>query len=479
MSFALPRIAVDAFAPYTALIVILALLLGGGSRHGFWSDALLQLAAIPLFIWALLRLTLADLSRSARWAIVLLLAILVLPFAQMVPLPPALWTLLPGRGEIVSTYQATGMNLPWLSLSLDPAATLRALLSLLPATAVFLAMLSLEMSARHVMTALILILAFCSVPLDLMQMMGGDQSSLRFYEITNTDRAVGFFANANHNAALLYCTIPFAAAWMIGLARDRHKKRFIGILLLALLIFGAVLGIVLTRSRAGLALALLGGLCSLAIIWRNGDGRLKPRFLLIGATANLIALLVAFQFGFASYAQRAENNEIVHDLRWPIAHVTAQAAVDNLPFGTGFGSFVPIYQMHTPRTDVRERYINHAHDDWLELFLTGGVAAAVIALGFLVWFAILSIRVWRDSPSNLGILDVPLAQAASLVVLVWLLHSTVDYPLRTGAISVIFAIACALLIRDPNAGRSTEMVAVGEQSSKAHAREYNPNTRSG
>ena len=78
-------------------------------------------------------------------------------------MPPSLWSGLPGRGEIASAYEAAGMTLPWLPISLYPSATWLGLISLLPATAVFLAMLSLERRPRRVVIVLIFVIVLASV----------------------------------------------------------------------------------------------------------------------------------------------------------------------------------------------------------------------------------------------------------------------------------------------------------------------------
>jgi len=221
VSIPLPRGATDVFLPYTGLVVTLAMLFGGGGNQE-WSDAVVQLAALPLLAWALFKLSPSQLGRIGQWAIVLLCGILALPLLQLIPMPPSLWSSLPGRGEIAAAYQAAGMTLPWLPLSLEPSGTWLGLLSLLPATAVFLAMLSVEQRSRRILIVLILVIVFASVLLDILQVMDGEDSALRFYAVTNRDRAVGFFANSNHNAAFLYCAIPFAAAWAIGLVQDHR-----------------------------------------------------------------------------------------------------------------------------------------------------------------------------------------------------------------------------------------------------------------
>ena len=94
----------------------------------------------------------------------------------------------------------------------------------------------------------------------------------------------------------------------------------------------------------------------------------------------------------------------------------------------------------------RRRYVNHAHNDWLELWLTGGAPAIVLAVGFLAWLAASTFRLWSSGQPEAPVLDLALAQAASIVIVLLLLHSVVDYPLRTAALSVLFAMACAYLI---------------------------------
>src|SRR5262249_46131175 len=248
----------DAFLPYTVFVVTLAMLFGGAGDYG-WSDAIVQLAALPLLAWALFKLAPSQLGRGGQWAIGLLCAILAWPLLQLIPMPPSLWSGLPGRGEIASAYEAAGMTLPWLPISLYPSATWLGLFGLLPATAIFLAMLSIERRSRRLVILLIFIIVFGSVLLDMLQVMGGESSPLRFYP-TSRDRAVGFFANADHNAAFLYSAIPFVTAWMIGLVRDHRQNRGIGLALLALLVVTIIIGVTVTQSRTGMALLFVAGL---------------------------------------------------------------------------------------------------------------------------------------------------------------------------------------------------------------------------
>jgi O-Antigen ligase len=445
------------FLPYTSFVIILAMLFGGGGNQG-WSDAVVQLAALPLLAWALFKLTPSQLGRSGQWAIALLCAMLALPLLQLIPMPPPLWEGLPGRGEVARAYEAAEMALPWLPLSLDPSATWLALLSLLPATAIFLAILSLEQRSRRFLILLLLVIAFASTVLDLLQTIGGEDSPLRFYALTTPDRAVGFFANPDHNAAFLYSAIAFITAWAIGLVLDHRRNRVVGLAALVLLILMIIIAVAVTRSRAGMALLVVASLSGILLAWRHNRGHSGRRPLGFAIGANVVALLVAFQFGFVGFMQRVEQSGI-EEIRWSAAQVSTQAAMANLPLGSGLGTFVPIYERFEPRTLLQRFYVNHAHDDWLELWLTGGIPAIVLIVGFLVWFGASSFDLWRGGRGDGPVLDLALAQAASIVIVLLLLHSTVDYPLRIPALSVLFAIACAFLVRlRPNEDTKVESI---------------------
>jgi O-antigen ligase len=112
--------------------------------------------------------------------------------------------------------------------------------------------------------------------------------------------------------------------------------------------------------------------------------------------------------------------------------------------GSGFGTFEEIYRIYEPREALMQAYVNHAHNDWLEIFLEGGVAAIVAAIGFLMWFSLRSIAVWRSPGEDLSATDL-LPRAATIAIVLILLFSLVEYPLRTTTISVIFAWYLGLL----------------------------------
>jgi hypothetical protein len=65
---------------------------------------------------------------------------------------------------------------------------------------------------------------------------------------------------------------------------------------------------------------------------------------------------------------------------------------------------------------------------------------------FLTWFGVSTFGLWGSSQPDAPMLDLALAQAAPIVIVLLLLHSVLDFPLRMTALSVLFAMACAYLI---------------------------------
>ena len=93
-----------------AVVMVASLILGGGTRGGFLSDAILQLLAIPLLLVSLWRIFEVPLTRQMRLALWFCLAIAVLPLLQLIPLPPWLWTALPNRQPSAETFDILGQR---------------------------------------------------------------------------------------------------------------------------------------------------------------------------------------------------------------------------------------------------------------------------------------------------------------------------------------------------------------------------------
>ena len=111
------------------------------------------------------------------------------------------------------------------------------------------------------------------------------------------------------------------------------------------------------------------------------------------------------------------------------------------PTGSGLGSFTQVYAMHQPDRYTSTTWVNHAHNDYAELFLELGIPGLLLIAAFLIWFVRAGFQIWRRRADP----DMAIAQAAWLSIALLLLHSLVDYPLRTAAMAALLATAVALI----------------------------------
>jgi O-antigen ligase len=125
--------------------------------------------------------------------------------------------------------------------------------------------------------------------------------------------------------------------------------------------------------------------------------------------------------------------------REQILTTTSKAIADYMPLGSGLGSFVKVYRLYESPAAVTNEYVIHAHNDYVELALELGAAGVVLMLLFLFWWLIQCVAVWGKGEGG------PWARAASIASAAVLVHSLVDFPLRTAAISACFAMCLALL----------------------------------
>jgi hypothetical protein len=442
-----------------AVTVVSSLLLGGGTRGGFLSDTILELIAIPAFLASLATLVALPRSESkqrAEWALMLCLAIAALPLAQLVPLPPWLWTELPNREQMVTVFGLLGRELPWLPISVSPSATWVSVLSLLPPFAIFLGVIQLSYRERRVMSLIFVAVGIVAAFVGLAQVAQGPDSPLRFFAVTNESEAVGFFANRNHFAALLYSLLLFGAAWATNVAftvgswSERKNFETSTIATLTACFLGLVILIVtesITRSRAGLALTIIAIAGALALPLadrRRSSGGVTPVRLILASAS--LAIVLAVQFALYRILDRFADDPLA-DSRVTFARNTIAAAKAYMPFGSGIGTFVSVYPIfELPQDAISNAFVNHAHDDLLEVWLEGGVISLCLIAAFATWFLLCSAKIWWRVPDNIRAIDLLLARAATIVVPLIIAHCAVDYPLRTEAIMAVFAFSCALLI---------------------------------
>jgi O-antigen ligase len=299
---------------------------------------------------------------------------------------------------------------------------------------------------RRVLVSATLIWAVLSIALGAAQLAGGEQSPLYLYHPTNEGLPTGLFSNRNHQAIFLLTALPMATLWVIGDRRESWRvSPAVSLALFSLLI----VGVITTRSRAGLILLGPATAASLALAWKRDRFGVGGRTFSVIVGVSLVAILAAAGFLVANVLPRFDLNQ-TPELRFDTWPQVLAAASNYLPFGSGVGTFQPVYQSVEPLSLLQSGFWNHAHNDYLELWLETGWLGVAIFLGFMVWFVRGAFNAWK--PGRDGE-DKSLPRAGTIIVGLLLAHSIVDYPIRTEALATVFALACGLIAIRPGAQR--------------------------
>jgi O-antigen ligase len=424
------------------LFLLACLVLGGASNGGFLANGVLQALGAALIVCSLWRPPASPLAPRARLLGWLMIAASIVVLLQFLPLPQAVWELPAGRKELAAEGATIGIVHWPLLWGLLPFEALKSAVWLLPAIALVLAMLRRsEWQPQHLAWVIVAAMVM-SVILGAVQLGQGRGSPAYFYAITNFGSTVGFYANSNHLATLLLVSLPFVAALIahqLKAGREEFNMPFIviGIGLAGL----ALSGIVVNGSLAGWSLV--------GPVMAASGVILVPRSSLRKASLILLPLVLVGGMSWMLLTEEGSQLLEFEELgsanggRPNIWSNTAQAIGDHLPLGSGLGTFTEVYPRYEDPATIESAYINHAHNEYLELLLELGLAGLVFFVVFLVWWSRNFARVWLNEAAS------PFAVAGAIASCTILIHSVVDYPLRTAAVSGIFAVSLCLMVLCP------------------------------
>jgi O-antigen ligase len=415
-----------------ALVFVLGGILGGGPTSPNIS-MFVELPAAFLGAIALAGLVDGRYPREARAALVFLGLVCLIPLVQLVPLPAGYWSGLPGHALPAEISRLVGLGDQARPFSLSPEQTQLGALTLIVPIAIFIATLQVGAAGRDRLLLLVVGFALVSAVLGVFQVAAGGGLHLDIYPQVHEGYPIGFFANRNHEGDLLLIALP-ASAQVIRSAAI-HERTKLSLMIGAVVFLS--LAVISTQSRtAALLLPLaLGGTLAVWI------GDIRDRRIWIGFAVLVGAMLVGLaliKFTPIGHRLMARFTTVGDDLR-PEIWKNSWAAVGSFwPMGSGVGSFVPVYQMFEDLNSVQGTWVNHAHNDYMEILLETGVAGVVliVAYGILAGVTLLS-EAQRPLRGQ--------RYAAVSIIAILLAHSLTDYPLRTFGLLSIFALANGIL----------------------------------
>ncbi len=426
-----------------ALLVVLALV-GGSAR----ADALVLVFLRPMVVLAAMAILLSPGPLDPRPVRIpaILLGCLALTIAiQLVPLPIDLLNGVAGGDGLRSAEAALPDAPTFMPITLTPDSTWNSLIALLPAAVVLLGYAAIRPMQRFRLVDILLALICLSAIFSVVQTLSGDGLQLSIYEFVHRNRPIGFMANRNHAAAMLALALPLLSAWVYLPMSLPEWARLRVPLAVALGIFFIIL-VLVSGSRSGLVLVGIGIVGAMVVRparWLRLSRRQFWAVVLSAPVALGGLLAIMFLRGRATSIDRLLAIDIGDtELRLKNLPAVIEAVRDFFPLGSGFGSFTPLFQHYEADGSLRNAYFNNAHNDFIELVLTGGLAAALVGFAFVIWWGVVSVRLFR-APRETP--ELVLARAASFGIGILLVASISDYPLRTPFLGAVFALLSALL----------------------------------
>ena len=356
-----------------------------------------------LAAFGLLGLALASAPKPWRWpelpAPLALAAVAALGLVQSLPWPAFLVGVF-SRWHL-SHYQLAGGMVEgnsepaWVPLSLDVAVTRSSAVAWCAAAALLAVVLVVGRRSRHRRWLLFGLVgaSLLQIAIGLVRLERAFPEGLGAVLLRPWGRLQGSYANPNSLSFLLEMCLVAVAGWCwYALGRAVKARRWWGLLPPAgiwLVLFAAI---ALTGSRAGLAAAVFATVVQAAVLPALGRARLAALVLALVVVVGLAGLLVV---GTQMEIGRYETVSLFEDnLRSQLLMIGPCLELwGRFPLtGTGLGTFQDAFPLVAP-AELAPTLWNRAHNDPLELLVTGGLIAlalAALAVLALLW------QIWRS-----------------------------------------------------------------------------------
>jgi len=421
----------------TSLIISIFILLGGTSQEVYELKIIVYGLCTLVICWVIQKISVREIYSTYPMILSLITVYVTYSLIQIIPLPQELWLSLPNREFIKEGYNLLDETRPSLPIAISPSSVIHSLLAILPALTIFLLVGFIASDTeRHLAFWTVPFLGTVSLILGFAQVMSKSEYLL-FYDIISPDSEIGIFTNINHQATLTAVSLCFILFNTLNFSVTHRSffnvRVYIGLPFIALL----VCGLLAYSSVAGyifipiILIAFIGW----GIYLRAYKFKSAFTFIFFLIFAIFIAFIYEYLDGsftlFTSSSPTARSTIFLRGM---------DITIDSWPFGTGLGTFSDIYPHYENINEVTTTYVPHLHNDYLEFILEMGIIGVVLLMGSL-WGIMRRANVILTKSKNTSNYSTP----ALFGLLIILVHSIVDYPLRTITIITICSLSLALI----------------------------------
>jgi len=238
----------------------------------------------------------------------------------------------------------------------------------------------------------------------------------------------GPYVNRNHFAGFAELVIPIALVPLV-LGKVRRERRF-AVVVFALL---PIVALFLAASRGGIvSFAAEIAVLALLLALRRAGGR----HVLAGGVVLLLAFMLVSWLGVRQILERfssMQSLEVTGGKRASMRNDSWHIFRDHPWTGTGLGTLPIVFPAYESLYDAK--FVNHAHNDYLEMLADTGLIGALCCASFLGLLFFTSLK-------QLLVSDKSFAAALHLSGLVaccgFLVHSLVDFNLHMPGNALLF-----------------------------------------
>lgn len=336
------------------------------------------------------------------------------------------------------------------TLSVSPYLTKLFVVQLFVYLIFFAATLVVLNSEKRIQKAVFIIILFGSLMsfFGIIQSLSGTDWIYGIRQVTYSTPFASFI-NRHHFAGFMEMTIGLTLSLLYGGSTKKDKKL---LLIIAIILMG--ISVVLTGSRGGI-LSLLGVIAFVTIINLTGKSDRYDEFetessrsytglILVGSSlAILLALLgsVLFLGGDSSLMRGVGMNgpEDISNGRTHFWQIALQIFVNNPIIGTGFDSFGTSFtKFDTWNGTMR---VEQAHNEYLQILADAGILGFACVAAFIFTLYKKGFRFLNETTNRFGRGVIVGSLAGCFGIL---MHSFVDFPLRTTSNAFFFLTLAAL-----------------------------------